>query len=67
MIDVPVNMKELEIIRFIVEEYRKTMLFELANTQSGELKQHLREREDLVHSLVYKLDSFSGEPDTLRD
>jgi len=67
MIDVPLSMKEIEIIRFVIERYRKAMLFEIANTDSRELKQYLREREDLIESLVQKLDSFSGEPDTLHD
>jgi len=67
MSDVPLSMKEIEIIRFVIERYRKAMLFEIANTDSRELKQHLREREDLIESLVQKLDSFSGEPDTLHD
>jgi hypothetical protein len=67
MIDVPLSMKEIEIIRFVIERYRKAMIFEIANTDSRELKQYLREREDLIESLVQKLDSFSGEPDTLND
>ncbi|MCE5253123.1 MAG: hypothetical protein LLG45_02765 [Actinomycetia bacterium] len=65
MVDVPLNMKEIEIIRFVIERYRKAMLFEIANTDSRELKRHLLEREDLIEALVQKLDSFSGEPDTL--
>ncbi|MFH0916037.1 MAG: hypothetical protein V1912_06265 [bacterium] len=65
MIDVPLSMKEIEVVRFVIERYRKAMLFEIANTDSRELKQHLREREDLIEGLVQKLDSFSGEPDTL--
>jgi len=67
MIDVPLSMKEMEIIRFVIERYRKAMIFEIAHTDSRELKRHLREREDLIEGLVQKLDSFSGEPDTLRD
>jgi hypothetical protein len=67
MVDVPLSMKEIEIVRFVVERYRKAMLFEIAKTDSRELKQYLREREDLIESLVQKLDSFSGEPDTLHD
>jgi hypothetical protein len=67
MIDVPLSMKEIEIIRFVIERYRKAMLFEIAKTDSRELKQYLREREDLIEGLVRKLDSFSGEPDTLHD
>jgi hypothetical protein len=65
MIDVPLSMKEIEIIRFVTERYRKAMIFEIANTDSHELKKHLLEREDLLQTLVQKLDSFSGEPDTL--
>lgn len=65
MVDVPLSMKEIEIIRFVIERYRKAMLFELANTDSRELKKHLLEREELIQDLVRKLDSFSGEPDTL--
>jgi hypothetical protein len=67
MIDVPLSMKEMEIIRFVIERYRKAMIFEIAHTDSRELKRHLREREDLIEGLVQKLDSFSGEPDTLRE
>jgi hypothetical protein len=65
MIDVPLSMKEIEIIRFVIERYRKAMIFEIANTDSHELKKHLLDREDLLETLVQKLDSFSGEPDTL--
>jgi hypothetical protein len=64
MTDVPLSAKEIEIIRFIIERYRKAMLFEIANTDSHELKQHLREREGFLEELVQKLDSFSGETDT---
>ena len=42
MIDVPLSMKEIEIIRFVIERYRKAMIFEIANTDSRELKQYLR-------------------------
>lgn len=67
MIDVPLSMKEIEIIRFIIDRYRKAMIFEIANTDSRELKKHLREREELIEDLVRRLDSFTGEPDTLHD
>jgi hypothetical protein len=67
MIDVPLSMKEIEIVRFVIERYRKAMIFEIANTDSHELKKHLLSREELLESLVQKLDSFSGEPDTLGD
>jgi hypothetical protein len=62
MIDVPLSTKEIEVIRFVVERYRKAMIFEIANTDSHELRAHLREREDLLEALVQKLDSFAVEP-----
>jgi hypothetical protein len=65
MVDVPLSMREIEVIRFVIERYRKAMIFEIAHTDSRELKKHLLEREDLIRELVQKLDSFSGEPDTL--
>jgi hypothetical protein len=67
MIDVPLSMKEIEVIRFVIERYRKAMIFEIANTDSHELKKHLLQREDLIEALVQKLDSFSGEPDTMSE
>ena len=65
MVDVPLSMKEIEVIRFVIERYRKAMIFEIAHTDSRDLKKHLLEREDLIQGLVQNLDSFSGEPDTL--
>jgi hypothetical protein len=67
MIDVRLSVTEIEIIRCVVERYRKAMLFEIAKTDSHELKQYLREREDLLEALVQKLDSFSEEPDALKE
>jgi hypothetical protein len=67
MVDVPLSMKEIEVIRFVIERYRKAMLFEIANTDSRELREHLVRREELIESLVQKLDSFSGPPDPLQD
>lgn len=61
--DVPLSMREIEIIRFVVERYRKAMIFEIANTDSHELRAHLREREELLEGLLQKLDSFAREPD----
>lgn len=61
--DVPLSMKEIQIVRFIIDRYRKALLFEIANTDSRELKAHLKEREDLLQALVQRLDAFSGEPD----
>ena len=65
MVDVPLSTKEIELIRFVIERYRKAMLFEIANTDSRDLRQYLQEREDLFEALVQKLDSFAGQPDTL--
>ncbi len=61
--DVPLTMKEIEVIRFVIDRYRKAMIFELANTDSRELKKYLKEREDMLESVVQRLDSFSGDPD----
>lgn len=63
MIDVPLSVKEIELIRFVVERYRKAMLFEIAHTDSHDLRSYLQVREDLLEALVQKLDSFAGQPD----
>lgn len=65
VVDVPLSTDEIEIIRFVVERYRKAMIFEIAHTDSRELKKHLREREDMIEALIQRLDSFAREPDTL--
>ena len=44
MVDVPLSDQEIELIRFIIERYRKAMLFEIANTDSRDLRQHLQHR-----------------------
>ena len=62
MYDVPLSTKEIEVVRFVIDRYRKAMLFEIANTDSRELRDHLREREELLESLVLRLESFSGQP-----
>ena len=63
-VDVPLSAKEIDLIRFVVERYRKAMLFEIANTDSRELRTYLQQREDTFEALVQKLDSFGGQPDT---
>jgi len=60
--DVPLSMKEIEVVRFVIDRYRKAMLFELANTDSRDLKRYLQQREELLEDVVLRLDSFSGEP-----
>lgn len=67
MVDVPLSMEEIEVIHFVIERYRKAMLFEIAKTDSRELREYLREREELIESLVQKLDSFSSGSDASSD
>jgi hypothetical protein len=67
MVDVPLSTNEIELIHFVIERYRKAMLFEIANTDSHVLREYLQEREGLFESLAQKLDSFAGQPDTLGD
>jgi hypothetical protein len=67
MVDVPLSTEEIELIRFVIERYRKAMLFEIAKTDSHDLREYLQDREDLFESLVQKLDSFAAQPDTLGD
>jgi hypothetical protein len=66
MVDVPLSTKEIELIRFVIEQYRKSMLFEIAKTDSRDLREYLQEREGLIEALVQRLDSLAGQPDTLR-
>jgi hypothetical protein len=65
MVDIALSTEEVELIRFVVERYRKAMLFEIAHTDSHDLRKHLQEREDLIQALVQRLESISGKPDTL--
>lgn len=63
MVDVPLSDKEIELIRFVIERYRKAMLFEIAKTDSRDLRHYLQQREELIEELVQRLDSFAGRPD----
>jgi hypothetical protein len=63
MVDVPLSEREIELIRYVIERYRKAMLFEIANTDSRDLRQYLQQREDVFEALVQKLESFAGQPD----
>ena len=67
MVDVTLSAHEIELIRFIVERYRKAMLFEIANTDSRGLKKHLLEREELLEALVQKLDFALGRTEAIED
>lgn len=62
MIDVPLSKEEIEILRFVAERYRKAMIFEIAHTDSHDLKKYLQEREDLLQALIRRLDSTIGGP-----
>ena len=62
MVDVPLSTQEIELIRYVIERYRKAMLFEIAKTDSRDLRKYLQDREDLFETLVQKLDSFAGQP-----
>jgi hypothetical protein len=63
MVDVPLSTDEIELVRFVIERYRKAMLFEIAHTDSRDLRAYLKEREDILGALVQRLDSFAGQPD----
>ena len=55
-------------IRFVIERaLPEGDAIEIANTDSRDLRHYLQEREGLFESLVQKLDSFAGQPDTLGD
>ncbi len=62
MVEVPLTTNEIELIRFVTERYRKAMLFEIAHTDSRELRHYLQDREDTFESLVEKLDFYAEEP-----
>jgi hypothetical protein len=60
MVEVPLTEEEIRLTRFVIEHYRKAMLFEIAHTDSRELRAYLQRREELFESLIQKLDSFGG-------
>lgn len=62
-VEVPLTTKEIELIRFAIERYRKVMLFEIANTDSHDLRTYLKQREELFEALVKKLDSYVTRPE----
>jgi hypothetical protein len=66
-VDVPLSAKEIELVRFVIERYRKAMLFEIANTDSRDLRTYLHDREETIEALVQKLDSFAGQPDLVAE
>jgi hypothetical protein len=63
MVDIPLSAQEIELIHYVIERYRKAMLFEIAHTDSHALREYLQDRERAFERLVEKLDSFAGQPD----
>ncbi len=63
MVDVPLSDREIELIQYVIDRYRKAMLFEIANTDSRDLRAYLQDREDQFIALVEKLESFTGRPE----
>ena len=61
MINVPMSEQEIEVVRFIIDRYRKALLFEIANTDSRELRAHLKEREALLEAVVERLSALLPE------
>lgn len=64
MIYVPMSPKEIEIVRFVLDRYRKAMMYEIKQTDPKDTKKQLLQREALLEGLVQKLDSLAGESDT---
>jgi hypothetical protein len=64
MIYVPLSKKEIEVIRFVLERYRKAMIFEINQTGPEDARKSLRERDLLLQALNQKLETLSGEEDT---
>ena len=64
MIYVPMSKKEIEVIRFVLERYRKAMIFEIKQTGSDNVRKNLRERDVLLQGLNQKLEALAGEEDT---
>ncbi len=67
MIDVSLSKEEIEVIRFVVERYKKAMIFEIAHTDSRELREYLVERQELLEALMEKLAPFSEETGALNE
>ena len=64
MIYVPMSKKEIEVMRFVLERYRKAMIYEINQTGSDKVRRDLRERDLLLQGLNQKLEALSGEEDT---
>jgi hypothetical protein len=59
MVDVPFSLEEIEVMRFALDSYRKALLFEIANTDTRDLRVSLREREVLLEEIADKLGAFA--------
>lgn len=64
MIYVPLSSKEIETIRFVLERYRKAMIYEINQTDAGNVKKQLHDRDLLLQGLIQKLEALAGESDT---
>lgn len=64
MIYVPMSPKEIEVVRFVLDRYRKAMMYEMKQVEPKEAKKKLHQREALLEGLVQKLDALAGESDT---
>ncbi len=62
MATVTLTPNELDVIRSVVDRYRQALLFEIANTDSRDLRAYLRERDLLVEDLIARLDTARTEP-----
>lgn len=64
MIYVPLSKKEIEVIRFVLERYRKAMIYEINQTGAEDARKSLRERDLLLQGLNQKMEALAGEEDT---
>jgi hypothetical protein len=55
---------EIEVMRLIMDTYKQELLFEIARTDSRDLKAYLREREILIENIMDRLARVVGELET---
>jgi hypothetical protein len=58
--------REVSILRTLVDNDRRQLLMEIANTDSLEFKDELIERSDLLDGIAARLDAASGEAGSRR-
>ena len=59
MVDVPLTLEEIEVLRFAIDGCRKALIFEIANTDHRDLRELLREREVLLETIADRLGAFA--------